>query len=69
MGRYSLEVMGPLAVNGLAQGIDYPADEPFAHRHGYHPAGALHGVALPDALIGTRITTETVSSSRFCAMP
>ena len=31
-----------------------PNSLPFAHRHGYHPAGALHGVALPDALVGTQ---------------
>ena len=36
----------PSAVNGIAQGIHYPANELLAHRHRQHLAGAAHHTAL-----------------------
>src|SRR6185312_740183 len=41
----------PLAVDGIAERIDHPAEQPAAHRHVDDGAGALHRVALADAAV------------------
>src|SRR6185312_14906814 len=41
----------PLAVDGVAERIDHPAEQPAAHRHVDDGAGALHRVALADAAV------------------
>ncbi len=39
---------GAFVVDGLAEGVDHPADQRFAHRHGHDAAGAPHFVAFLD---------------------
>ena len=53
-GAVGLGLDGTLAIDGLAQGVDNTADERLTNGHGYHPAGALNGVTLLDALIGAK---------------
>ena len=45
---------GALAVDGLTQSVDDTADQVLAHGHGDDPAGALDGVTLLDAVVGTQ---------------
>ncbi len=39
---------GSLAVDGLAEGVDHPADQALAHGHLHDAAGGLDGVAFAD---------------------
>ena len=48
-----LRLDGALAVHRLAQGVDHAADQGLADGHGHDGAGALHRVALADALVRT----------------
>ncbi len=43
---------GPLPVEGLAEGVDHPADQRIAHRDLGHLAGAAHDVAFLDPGVG-----------------
>ena len=49
--------------------VDHAAEQPVAHRHVHDGAGARDGVALADLLSSPKITTPTLSVSRFSAMP
>ena len=49
-----LGVHRALAVHGLTQGVDHAANEPLAHGHGHHLAGAGDGIAFLDALVGAQ---------------
>ena len=53
-GAHFPGINGALAVDGLAQGLAHAADHRFADRHGHHLAGAFHGIALADALVGAQ---------------
>ena len=53
-GAVSFRLKGAFAVNRLTQSVYNTANQVSTHRHRYHLAGALYGIAFLDALISTQ---------------
>ena len=58
-----------LAVDRIAEPVDHAAEQRVTHRHVHDRAGARDGVAFADRRSSPKITTPTLSVSRFSAMP
>jgi hypothetical protein len=53
-GASRLALQRSQVINGLAERIDHPPQERFAHRHVNHPARCPHDIAGVDVLVSSQ---------------